>query len=197
MELVRIITDADTGAGLYAVRFPGEDADELTRLFRLWTSDIQFLFDFFTEHKARLMRGYYNGVSVQEAVMATRHEADELHRKLLRIARGGLESRGEELESLFLALDDRQFRRLPLQESKLRGRVKKKWLRLYAIRFDVHCYVITGGAIKLTRSMDEAVHLQHELDKLAEVKRFLIRNDLGSQFDLVYLESNNGGQGNE
>lgn len=32
------------------------------------------------------------------------------------------------------------------------------WLRLYAIKLEPGCYIITGGAIKLTRTMEERQH---------------------------------------
>ncbi len=39
------------------------------------------------------------------------------------------------------------------------------WLRLYAIKLEPGCYVITGGAIKLTRTMEEREHTLKELSK--------------------------------
>lgn len=187
VNLVRIITDSDTGSGLYAVRFSDDGPDEFTRLFRLWTEDMEFLYSFFREHEGRLKSGYYKGISIQDAVRATRYEAQELRNVFLDIARKGLVVEDTNLDTLFLPLDSRVYRMQELQKNKARGRVKKRWLRLYAIRFDRHCYVITGGAIKLTQDMS-VPHLKEELEKLERTREFLIRHDLLCQSDCAYLE---------
>ena len=36
------------------------------------------------------------------------------------------------------------------------------------------CYIITGGAIKLTRTMQERAHTLAELNKMEEVRNFLL-----------------------
>ena len=62
------------------------------------------------------------------------------------------------------------------------------WLRLYAIRFQKNSYLITGGAIKLTRTMQEREHTLAELQKLELVRNFLISEgafDLDGFYDLT------------
>jgi hypothetical protein len=44
---------------------------------------------------------------------------------------------------------------------------------LYAIRIDENCFVISGGAIKLTHLMKVRPHTQRELDKLDAAKSYL------------------------
>jgi hypothetical protein len=58
-----------------------------------------------------------------------------------------------------------------------KGRLNKGWLRLYALEVESDLYVITGGAIKLTLHMNRE-HLQFELDKLKQVRRFMKDNAL-------------------
>jgi len=48
------------------------------------------------------------------------------------------------------------------------------WLRLYAIKLDPGCYTITGGAIKLTHTMQEREHTLNELKKMEQVRNLLI-----------------------
>lgn len=191
MRLVRIIPDTELdggiGAGLYAVWFPGAESDELTRLFRLWTVDMEFLYAFFREQGDQLRFGYYSGISIPAAVAATRREAIALRRTLFAVAREGLSDGGKSLDSLFSSLDN-AYGLHALQKSKLRGHAGKRWLRLYAIRFAEHCYVVTGGGIKLTRKMQEAPHLERELGKLDQTRQFLMDRGLLSQDDFTYLE---------
>ena len=43
------------------------------------------------------------------------------------------------------------------------------WLRIYAIKLEPGIYVITGGAIKLTRTMQEREHTLVELARMEKV----------------------------
>ena len=47
-------------------------------------------------------------------------------------------------------------------------------LRIYAIKLEPGIYVITGGAIKLTRTMQEREHTLLELGKMEKVRNFLL-----------------------
>ena len=47
-------------------------------------------------------------------------------------------------------------------------------MRIYAIKLDKDVFVITGGAIKLTRTMQERAHTQRELERLERVRNFLL-----------------------
>lgn len=48
--------------------------------------------------------------------------------------------------------------------------------RIYAIKLEPGCYIITGGAIKLTRTMQEREHTLKELNKMEQVRNHLISN---------------------
>ena len=66
---------------------------------------------------------------------------------------------------------------LMLQKEK--ARLKRKyghssWLRLYAIKLIQGNYIITGGAIKLTATMQEREHTRQELVKIDRVRRYLL-----------------------
>lgn len=43
---------------------------------------------------------------------------------------------------------------------------------------DPGIYIITGGAIKLTRTMQEREHTLVELARMEKVRRFLLDNDI-------------------
>jgi len=54
---------------------------------------------------------------------------------------------------------------------------------LYAIRLAENCYLVTGGAIKLTPDMKRD-HLEYELKKLEHAKQFLRTNGIDYPQDL-------------
>ena len=70
----------------------------------------------------------------------------------------------ERLQDLFEPLHKRENEDYSLLKSK----AKNSWLRLYAIRIEENLYVITGGSIKLTKSMQDRTHTNLELKKIAQ-----------------------------
>ena len=74
-----------------------------------------------------------------------------------------------DLSRLFRPLDNNQASDFMLQKEK--ARLKRtighsSWLRLYAIKLTSGVYIITGGAIKLTATMQEREHTRKELVKM-------------------------------
>ena len=64
---------------------------------------------------------------------------------------------------------------------KEKARLKKQmshpsWLRLYAIKLEKGCYIITGGAIKLTKTMQKRAHTLSELRKMEQVRNVLLEH---------------------
>ena len=65
--------------------------------------------------------------------------------------------------------------RLGKEKAKLQNQAgHSSWLRLYAIKLEPGCYLITGGAIKLTRTMQEREHTLKELQKMEQVRDLLM-----------------------
>lgn len=150
---------------LYAIKYSGEKFDELQRLFMEWR-DLEHTASFFEEHSNDLE--YFN-IDIDEAVLETFKETKAFQRNLFQLTKKG----NPNLDSIFRNLDNREFRILQLWKQKS----KRRWLRLYAIRIDTNVYLITGGAIKLTKTMEERPHTLLELSKLEKCKNYL--NDNG------------------
>lgn len=51
-------------------------------------------------------------------------------------------------------------------------------MRIYAINLAAGIYIITGGAIKLTATMQEREHTLLELQKMEKVRRFLLEENI-------------------
>ena len=62
----------------------------------------------------------------------------------------------------------------PLERDKAKGLLKNSWLRIYAIRVDVNLFVVSGGAIKLTETMNDRDHLKLELEKLEMTRNYIL-----------------------
>ena len=96
----------------------------------------------------------------------------------------------ENLDELFKPLDITDTRMSELTREKARNWARDRhasWLRIYAIRLEPNVYVVTGGAIKLSRTMQEREHAARELDKLNRCKAFLKANGVFDQDSFVEL----------
>lgn len=161
MEIVRIFADQ-----LTSFRYDPDKPDEFSRLFAEW-QDPQFLFEFFNENIDDLQSGFFGPVSLQTAIRRTRDEARRLEKELLQFAAGSYDN----LDSIFAPLQPNE--PIEISRSKATGDHQRSWLRIYALKLQANVYVITGGAIKLTRAMQDRDHTRHELSKLNRCRDYL------------------------
>ena len=90
---------------------------------------------------------------------------------------------------LFRPLDNNRAVEMTLgkEKARLRNRMEHaSWLRLYAIKLEPNHYIVTGGTIKLTRTMIEREHTLRELSKMERVRNFLIEQGV---FDVLGFEN--------
>ncbi len=179
---------------LSAVQYENMATDELTYVLDCW-NDVDFLRDFFKENLSDLCNNFHN-FTINEAVKITIREAKNLNEYMLSLAKLGNTDIKNTLQMLFKALDDNEYREdaLELQKTKAvgidrknLGKNRKSWLRIYAIRLGANCFIISGGAIKLTRDMKKE-HLQIELQKLEVTKMYLDACDVLDENDYQYLK---------
>ncbi|MEQ8239377.1 MAG: hypothetical protein RIA69_09190 [Cyclobacteriaceae bacterium] len=163
-------------ASLFSVRYNHEEYDELYRIFELW-NDPTYLYDFFEEHFEDLNSGFFGKVTVKDAVRKTRKEAKNLEKKLLDIAKNE-DADFVNLSSFFKPLTAHETGK-PFEKDKAYGLYQPTWLRLYAIRVNVNVnvFVVCGGAIKLTPTMNNRAHLLTELEKMKVAKDFVKSSD--------------------
>lgn len=161
---------------LYSVHFDNEESNEFVRLMELWT-DAEYLEEFFESHKSDLESGFWGDITVEEAILKTREEAIRFEEELLELAETGKTNRFETLSTLFKPIHDTTTSIKEFEENKAKGDNKPSWLRIYAIRIDINLFVISGGAIKLTKTMNETEYLLLELQKLELTKKYLLDED--------------------
>lgn len=180
MKLVPIFVSEDSEGGLWAIQLDGEPQSEFDRFFN-WITDAERLYNFFDENRGDLHRGFFGNISIEDAVSRTLEEAGEMEDSLYDYSELGFEGANTTLQYLFKPLNNFEYAIASLQKSK--ARIRKGWLRLYAIRLAENCYLVTVGAIKLTQDMKKA-HLQDELRKLELAKQFLRNNGIDFPEDL-------------
>ena len=160
MEIVRIFAE---NISLCAVCYKDGEPDELSRLMELW-QDPEYLTEFFHRNKKNLESGFWGDISVTDAVFKTMESAADFEDKLEQAVKN------KQLNNLFEDLDNKQYSLSHLFKQKS----KENWLRLYALKLESNHYIITGGAIKLTRKMQEAQETNKEFHKFEIVRNHLI-----------------------
>ena len=150
---------------LWAVRYDKDNENALERVMSQW-SDALWLADFFMQNINDLI-SYFNITNIDDAIYQTMEDRDKMACVILDI------SPDANLNRFFRPLDDNRTNEMILEKEK--GRTNRRsWLRLYAIKLNVGIYIITGGAIKLTRTMQEREHTLIELERLEKVRNFLL-----------------------
>lgn len=168
MKFERIIEGKDH---LWAVRDMRKPKNELAALFHNW-NDAEYLWEFFLDNLADLQE-FFHIERISEAVEDTIDDAEQLERLILEVPYT------DNLDELFVPLgsSDATIRELSREKARNWNRTgHASWLRVYAIRLETDVFVITGGAIKLTRTMQERAHTQVELTKLNQCRQYLLDN---------------------
>lgn len=178
---------------LYAIQLNNEVQDEFRKVFSNW-SDVEYLTDFFTENEALLTEeGFWRGISIEDAVFKTIEDAEYLEEYLLEVAQKGTIDEYNDLQSKLFKPLSKNDSTLEHLKSKAYGTNGESWLRIYAIRIDANCYVITGGAIKLTKKMNDIKHLEIELLKLKKSVEYLKEINFIEKDDISFIEIRNDG----
>ena len=159
---------------LWAVRYDGDADNILSVLFNQW-NDVLWLRTFFKENIGDLT-SHFKITDANQAIRDTLEESDKIERLIMDI------SPKADLEKLFRPLNNSRTTDMLLgkEKARLKERIKQhpSWLRIYALKLTSGIYIITGGAIKLTATMQERKHTLTELQKLEKVRNFLISENI-------------------
>ncbi|MEX2410966.1 MAG: hypothetical protein WD607_06260 [Candidatus Paceibacterota bacterium] len=182
MEIVRTFELPNTK--LLAIKYEGDELDALEMLQKQWYS-IEWLKEFFRKFHTDYFEKYGRS-KLNSLVLQSRGLADELFERLYELAKN-IESNA--LAEFFNPLDNRESDSEPyeLQKLKAKGKERKSFLRIYALRFK-GTIIVTGGAIKLTDRMEERKHTNDELKKLELVKSFLDKDNPDVEFSYLDVE---------
>lgn len=148
---------------LFTFHYKGEKMNELRRLLTNW-NDPFYLSKFVKENRTDLPKN----MSIQQVVHQIIENANDIDESLNELSNDP----DRKLEEFFKPLYNQEYRLIVL--SKQKGR--KNFLRLYAIKIDDNCFVITGGAIKFHHLNKDRLHTQKEMQKIDNCRDFLKEN---------------------
>lgn len=146
---------------------------ELNKLQKLW-SDPLYLRSFYNKHEEYFTKSYWIGLDrkkfVKDVLEWSPHVFKELEQRF----------KDNTLEELFEPLNDGSIVVGNIDQSKSKyGLIKGHYaFRIYAIKVDVGCYIITGGAIKVVKRMERAKNTKIELEKIDYIYKELEENNV-------------------
>lgn len=195
MKLVPIFVDDDSKEGLYAIKYPNSKKHELNRLFDNW-KDIEYISEYCYENQSYIESDYFKKkhMGIDEVIGQINDESEVLLNQIISYVNEGFKSKGDNLQMLFKPLYNKETNLPVLQESKAKvienKRIRNAILRVYGLRIDKNTFIITGGAIKLTKYMNEHKDTIEELKKIDEVKAFLKKIEIEFQEDIFNYYTN-------
>lgn len=171
---------------LFSVQYEGEDENEFDHLFVLW-NDVSYLMSFLEEYKEYLTLPTWQRIKEPEdAARQILDEADNLEELFEELKLNAEEGRHPDFDDHFHFLNGKyqyEIRYIPV---KSYGTNRPSLLRIYAIKLEKNCYLITGGGIKLADTIQNSPHLkEHVLQNIERVRSYLIKEGLLEASDLI------------
>lgn len=170
---------------LYAVEYVGDGTDVVEILFDRW-ADTEYLVEYLDKNSDLLHAGFYTDMEIANGVGNIIRDAHRLKMKLAKA------SKGRRLHQLFKPYTKGIQTRHSEPLKKAYGTIPKSMLRLYAVSLADGSYIICGGAIKLTKAVDEDDTLKRERTRLNKLRDYLKQQGIedAEQLDLLILELN-------
>lgn len=163
--------DAIFAPSLFAFHYSGEVDNEYDRLMDNWT-DVSYLRKYAKDNAIE---------NINQFVKDRLNDAEQIQDVLEEIT-----TNNQPLEFYFRTLFDTEsgIKILSLQK----GKIENNGIRVYAIKIDANCFVITGGAIKMSQAMQDHPDSNNELAKIKTAKEYLQENsifDIDSFYELI------------
>lgn len=183
MKIVRIFDNRDL---FWCPCYPEDNGEDIiTCLFEKW-SDTEYLIDFFTNNLEDLSDQYWQSIDIDKAVDKVKEEAYCLEEKLLCIEYNQFGCIDVKITDIFVQFDKNEFILKREAEKFKKGKLDSlpQMLRLYAVELEDGTLIITGGAIKICKTMDRE-HLRREKIRMIRVNDYLKQQHIYTKKGLI------------
>lgn len=155
---------------LYAIHYPNDKVDVFRKTLKNWQNP-EYLFNFLNKQK--------NDINLEDIPKLIEQIIEDAHKidvSLVALAK----SKTEKISTFFRPLYPSEYQEKTLSQQKARITLdfRKSNTRIYGIKIEANCYIITGGALKFTQKMQDRKHTKKELNNLNNVKHYLQENDI-------------------
>lgn len=172
MDIIEIIPNR-----IYSIKYDEEDTAEYYRLFNKEWTDVESLLDFFQSHLEFTENEFWGFLGNDPEIAAARvlKDAHMLEPHLRDLAKNSNNGEHPDLDNYFKPLNGKYAYDIEHIPMKGYGVLESTFLRLYAIRIEVNCYLIVYGGIKLNSSIQNSPDLQDKVfNRIDRVKQYLV-----------------------
>lgn len=171
---------------IYSIKYDGENANEFERLFESWR-DLDEVIGFFEENEDCLKSEFWSAVCEPEAVAnQVSEEADDLEILFRKLCCNAEKGNKPDFDSHFKYLNGKykcEFEYVPM---KSYGTNSPSFIRLYAIKMEANRYIITGGGIKLCKTIQESPYLKERIiQDIDKVRAWLKSNGIYEEDEFI------------
>lgn len=164
---------------IWAVKYPDSELNEFERLMEYWDNAIS-IDEYLEDNNHHLDSEYWQERSMTQVKMHYKivGEASALSDSIYDVISSdeSIEDKTKHLLEIFKPLVNNEI--VPSHKLKAKAPRRDPVLRFYAIITDCKRILITGGGIKLTRTMQECELLKIELQKINRVKDYIKQNNI-------------------
>lgn len=180
MEIVKIYPPY-----IYSVKYDGRDQNEFDRLFEEW-NDSGKIMDFMMENLDYLKTDIWKHINEPEvAAMQVHKEAEYLNDLFYDLYKKTENGKSPDYDSHFRYLDGKYGSEIEYIPMKSYGMCIPSMLRIYAIKLKANVYVITGGGIKLARTIQDSPGIKDTvIQGIDKVRSFLRSEGIIDENDL-------------
>lgn len=170
---------------IYSIRYDDEEDNEYDRLLDNW-NDSEYVTNFIETHQSYLNSPIWSQTPTPEdAARQVYHEAQIIEKQFEIFAQNSDNNTTPNFNSIFHFLDGKYKYELKIPPMKSYGPIRPSLLRIYAIKLSDNCYLITGGGIKLSDSIQNSPDLKdHVIQNIDKVRKFLHENGISDTNDI-------------
>lgn len=170
---------------LYSIRYDSEEINEFDRLLDNW-NDAVYVTEFLRANSDYLSTPVWSQTPTPEdAARQVYNEARVIEEYFEELAQNSYQGIIPNFNSIFHYLDGKYKYELKIPPMKSYGHVRPSLIRIYAIKLGDNCYLITGGGIKLSDTIQNSPNLKdHVLQNIDKVRNYLLENGISDSLDI-------------
>lgn len=174
---------------IWSIKYDSDSDDVFTKLLDDW-QNVEYLYNFFDYNWNLVIKSdIWKKYTKKDLIMCVREEAKYMQSYFLKLYKNSQTGNRPDFDKLFTSLGAEDAKLYNLYRCKAYGSISKPAiLRLYAIQVETNAYVITGGGIKLTKTMNECKYLENEIEHLNQVQKWFKNEGIESKLELKELK---------